>query len=99
MPIEHYLVKINDIRRNLDGKLVFNLLVNKNSQGLYYTPSSETLQQLRDDFGIANDCDLIGRECTLEYKEIEEFPILLESNIQSIIPYVEYTKKDFAEAA
>ena len=92
------LVTINDTRRGVSGKLKLCLLVDENKQGLWWTPTSKELGRLKNEMGIANDCDLKGRECTMTYKQRGEYNGWFSNrNIQEVWAFTGYNPS--AEAA
>jgi len=63
--------------------------------GLWLELPKENLKRLEEDFGIANDGDLVGRECIINY-ETEDFKFFSEKDVRSIVPCTEYPEDEFA---
>ena len=67
MSICSYLARIDEVREKDFGGLSICLIEDTNKFGLWWDPSKENLEKLKEDFGIVNNRDLVNRDCIIQY--------------------------------
>jgi len=88
MAVQTQFARINHLYKHPDGRLCCYLVIDLDETGskrnLWYEPSAEAFEELKAKFGVADNHDLIGRECVIAYEENPERAQLEDQDVRSI---------------